>query len=251
METVYFQIQKYYDDLSSTEQLSIDFILHYDDIENLKLKIVQESLHVSAPTIIRAVKKLNYRSFTDFKYALINFRNADEQQQSIQDFEMIIQTISNDFHRTINMIDKEKTISCAQTILNSRRIFCAGMGGSMSVVNSLNRRLKNLGFWSNDYTDASPFKDVPEIAQKDDCIIVVSLHGNEQQLIDAASACKAQGVKIIVITGFPNNALSSLSDLTLFAHQTIQDRVRLRSRLMLSVVTDILFETVMLLKEKA
>ncbi len=210
---------------------------------------MQDSLHISAPTIIRGVKKLNYRSFTDFKYALINFRNLDSYNESTQDFDSIVQSITKDFNRTINMIDKDAMVEGAEIILNSRRIFCAGMGGSTSVVNSLNRKLKNLGLWSNDYTDASPFKDVPDIAQKEDCIVVVSLYGKEQQLLDAVSVCKAKGVKIISITGYPNNTVSNLSDLTLFAHQTSQDRKRLRSRLMLSVIADILFETV-IMKQK-
>ena len=240
MKSVYLQVQKYYSELSSTEQLVIDFILNCKDIEHLKLSIIQKALHVSSSTVIRAIKKMEYESFTEFKYSMIHASAHSDNQWVNKDFETIIQTITNDFHQTIEMMDREKILKCANTILESRRIFCVGMGSSM------NRSLKNIGLWSNDYTEASPFREVPDIAKREDCLIVVSLKGEEKQILDIVSMCKVKGVKIISITGFPANSLSNLSDMVLFVSQSMQNRKRLRSRLMLSVAADILFETIIL-----
>lgn len=249
MKSVYLQVQKYYSELSSTEQLVIDFVLEYKDIEHLKLNVIQSALHISSSTIIRAIKKMDYESFTEFKYALIHTRAHGENEWKNKDYEALIQTITNDFNRTIEMMDKEKIIKCADIILTSRRIFCVGMGSSMNVIDSLNRSLKNLGLWSNDYTEASPFREVPDIAKKEDCLLVVSLKGEEQQILDIVALCKAKGVNIISITAFPANSLSNLSNNVLFVNQSIQDRKRLRSRLMLSVAADILFETILIQKK--
>lgn len=70
MDSVYHQIQKNYDALSSTEQIIIDYMLNQPNVKNLKMKLIQNDLHVSAPTIVRAIKKLSYPSFTEFKYAI-------------------------------------------------------------------------------------------------------------------------------------------------------------------------------------
>ncbi|MEK2534113.1 hypothetical protein WN873_00780 [Tetragenococcus halophilus] len=70
MDSVYHQIQKNYDALSSTEQIIIDYMLNQPNVKNLKMKLIQNDLHVSAPTIVRAIKKLSYSSFTEFKYAI-------------------------------------------------------------------------------------------------------------------------------------------------------------------------------------
>ena len=72
MDSVYRQIQKNYDELSSTEQIVIDYILNQTNVKDLKMKFIQNDLHVSAPTIVRAIKKLSYPSFTEFKYAIAN-----------------------------------------------------------------------------------------------------------------------------------------------------------------------------------
>lgn len=249
MESVFNQIQNHYDELSSTEQLVIDFILKYDDVPNLKLKIIQENLHISAPTIIRAVKKLQYQSFTEFKYALINNRSLDAKTSSEQTFEGMIHLTTLDFARTIEMMDKNTLLNIATIILESRRIFCVGIGSSASVVNSLNRKLKNIGLWSNDYTEVFPIRDIPDVATKQDCLLLFSLSGNEKQIVDVVSECKVQGAKIISITGFSSNPLATLSDISLLVHQSIQKRKKLRSRLMLSVASEIIFETVLLVKE--
>lgn len=246
MNSVYTQIQRYYDDLSSTEQLVIDFMLKYDDLSNLKLKVIQDELHISASTIIRAVKKLSYKSFTEFKYALINSRLSFREPAPKQDFKTVLSTIVSDFNKTIDMMEEEKLDIIASTILQSRHIFCMGIGSSASVVNSLNRKLKNLGLWSNDYTDVFPMRDVPSIANEQDCMIVFSLSGNEKEMVDVVAECKVSGIKIISITALSSNPIASLSDITLMVHQTIQNRKKLRSRLMLMVASEIIFETVLL-----
>ncbi|MDN6244404.1 MAG: MurR/RpiR family transcriptional regulator, partial [Tetragenococcus koreensis] len=250
MDTVYHRIQNQYDDLSSTEQLVVDYILNNGDFLNLKMKVIQESLHVSAPTIVRAIKKLSYRSFTDFKYALANSEKQENELNPEESYEALIDSISSDFSRTIDMMDKEKLYAIATVILQSHRIFCVGIGSSVSVVNSLNRKLKQFGLWSNDYTEAAPFRDIADIASKGDCLLIFSLSGKEEQILESVAKNKAKGVTIISVTGFSNNPLAGLSDISLLTYQTPQKRTKLRSRLMLSVAAEIIFETILLQKNE-
>ncbi|MGM0216657.1 MurR/RpiR family transcriptional regulator [Enterococcus sp. AZ109] len=250
MDAVYSQIQKHYDELSSTEQLAIDYILDYQDLDNLKLKIIEEALHISAPTIIRAVKKLNFRTFTEFKYALIATKQKEEQALPEQSYENMLQTMASDFDRTLHMMDKEKLMTIAKTILASRRIFCIGIGSSATVVNSFNHKLKNFGLWSNDYSEVFPIRDIPDVAKNEDCIVVFSLSGSEEQLIEVITACKVTGCKIITVTSLSSNALANLSNIALMIHQSPQQRKKMRSRLMLSVASEIIFETLLLVNDQ-
>ncbi|GAA3022172.1 MurR/RpiR family transcriptional regulator [Tetragenococcus solitarius] len=250
MDTVYRHIQNHYDDLSSTEQLVIDYILNNGDFLNLKMKVIQKSLHISAPTIVRAIKKLSYRSFTDFKYALANSEKQESALNSEESYELLISTFSSDFSRTIAMMDKDKLYAIASVVLQSHRIFCMAMGSSVSVVNSLNRKLKQFGLWSNNYTEAAPFRDIADVATKDDCLLIFSLSGKEEQILASVVENKTNGVTIISVTGFSNNPLANLSDISLLTYQTPQKRTKLRSRLMLSVASEIIFETILLKNEE-
>lgn len=247
VDTVYSQLQKYYDDLSSTEQLAIDYILNYPELEHLKLKVIQNDLHISSSTIIRGIKKLGYNTFVEFKYALIAIRKKETVETQDYTYESILQTLSEDFEKTIQMMDEDIVMQIAETILKSRRIFCVGIGSSAGVVYAFNHKLKNYGLWSNDYSEVFPLRDVPDITRNNDCMVVFSLSGSETEIIDTITACKVTGCTIITITGFSNNPLANLSDIKLMINQSQQPRRKLRSRLMLSVASEVIFETIALL----
>ncbi|KAF1290855.1 MurR/RpiR family transcriptional regulator [Candidatus Enterococcus leclercqii] len=251
MESVYAHIQNNYDQLSSTEQLAIDFILKYKQLDDLKLKVIQEALHISAPTIIRAVKKLDFKSFTEFKYALLNENQRQAQLTAEADYQSILTVMREDFDKTIAMMNEATVKEIAAAILSARRIFCVGIGSSATVANAFNHKLKNLGLWSNDYTEVFPIRDIPDIARSQDSVIVFSLSGAESQIVQVISECKVKGCQIISVTGFSSNPIVSLSDISLMTHQSVQNRKKLRSRLMLTVASEVIFETILLLNKKA
>ncbi|MGX7351065.1 hypothetical protein RU97_GL000221 [Enterococcus canis] len=247
MSSVYTHIQNNYEELSSTEQLAIDYILKYPELDHLKLKIIQDALHISAPTIIRAIKKLDFKSFTEFKYALLNENNRQAELNSEADYQATLSVMKEDFDKTLAMMEEKTVKGIAATILSARRIFCVGIGSSATVANAFNHKLKNLGLWSNDYTEVFPIRDIPDIARAEDCIIVFSLSGAESQIVKVISECKVKGCHIISVTGFSSNPIVSLSDIALMCHQSVQNRKKLRSRLMLSVASEVIFETILLL----
>lgn len=247
MNTVFLNIQKYYDDLSSTEQLIIDFILKFDDLQNIKLETIKQELHISSSTVIRAVKKLSYHSFTEFKYALINERKNENASKEEETFELVLENITTDFMTTIEMMDKNKLVEIATEILRSRRIFCIGVGSSASVVNSFNHKLNNYGLWSSDYSEIFPIRDILNVAKKEDCIVVFSLSGAEPEVVEAVTECKIKGCKIISITGLSSNPLSKISDINLMTYYSNKKRKKIRSRLMLFVAHEVIFETLILI----
>lgn len=250
MDSIYTHIQNNYDKLSSTEQLALDYILKYPNLGELKLKVIQNALHISAPTIIRAIKKIDFQTFTEFKYALLNENKRQEQREIKTDYHSILTTMREDFEKTIAMMDEETVKEIANAILSARRIFCIGIGSSANVATAFNHKLKNLGLWSNEYTEVFPIRDIPEIARAEDCIIVFSLSGGESQIVKVISECKVKGCHITSVTGFSSNPIVSLSDISLMTHQSVQNRKKLRSRLMQTVASEIIFETVLLLSKE-
>lgn len=246
LAVVYENIQKYYKDLTYSEQLAIDFILDYPDLKELKLKVIEKELFISAPTVIRAIKKLQFPSFTAFKYAVINSKEETVEKSNVttlNTFSNIMDTIRNDFLMTLNMVEEASVNKIVDAIINSRRVFCVGIGSSASVANSFTQKLKNYGIWANDYSDSFPIRDIPELAKPRDCIIVFSLSGAEEPIIKLLAQSKVSGATIISVTGFGVNPVSELSDITFMTHQSVPKRNRLRSRLMLFVASEIIFET--------
>lgn len=249
MATTFLNIQKYYDDLSSTEQLAVDYILKYEDLPKIKLKTIEEELHISSSTIIRAVKKLSYHSFNDFKYALMNDRIKKETKKDEESYENLLESITIDFSQTMKMMNESKVTEIATVLLDSRRIFSVGVGSSASVVNSFNHKLTNYGLWSSNYSEIFTMREIPNIVKKEDCVVIFSLSGAEPEVLDVVAECKSIGCQIVSITGLSSNPLSRMSDINLMTYNSNKSREKLKSRLMLYVAHEVIFETLVLVKE--
>jgi DNA-binding MurR/RpiR family transcriptional regulator len=56
---------------------------------------------------------------------------------------------------------------------------------------------------------------VSNTLEKDELVILISLSGNTQKILEVANIAKVKEVKTIAITSFGNNELSKISDYTL------------------------------------
>lgn len=241
MKNIYEIINSEYKNLSISEQQVIDFVLKYKDSENLKLKYIMENLHVSTSTIIRACKKLGFSSFNMMKFSLIAAKD-EEMNMTKEDFKVIKETITNDFTKTFNLLSEELVNQFVNLILNSKRIFCVGLGNSSMVVNEFNRQLKLLGLWSNNFNERYEIERIADIALEDDLIIVISLSGEDSKINELVLNLKSKRIKIASITNLGNNSLSKLSDVPIFVYNSKFNRSKIRSRLMLHVATTLIFE---------
>lgn len=239
-------LKNYYEYLTSTEQLAIDFILSFDDLETLTLKIIEEEMNISAPTVVRAVKKLNFSSYMEFKYEIMNLRRTENFTRNINNFSNITETFQSDFEMTMSLLDEETIKKISSNIINSRRVYVIGIGSSANVAESFNHKLKNIGLWSNDYIEEFPIRDIPNVAEVKDCLIVFSLSGEETLIVDTIQKCQSLGCQIISITGFSNNKVAQKSHINIMTKQTEPNRDRLKSRLMLQLVSEIVFEMVLI-----
>ncbi|MDR0921876.1 MAG: MurR/RpiR family transcriptional regulator [Lactobacillales bacterium] len=245
MNGIYQQISKNYEILSNTEQEVVDYLIRCEDLECLKLKQVQEALFVSSSTVMRACKKLNYQSFTELRYDLIHQRKEVKKKEKKGNLQEKKEQLANDILQTITLLTEDKVISFAQSLLEARRVFCIGQGTSANVMMEFNRKLKLIDKWTNEYYEKYSIERVGELATKKDVILIFSLSGECSEYNEMLLSVKTKGAKVLSITGISNNPLSQISDEHLFVYHSNQMRERLRSRLMLHVAADIVFEEMM------
>lgn len=238
----YKQIADKYDSLTANEQLVIDFIINFKDPSNLKIKDISEKLFLSSATIVRAAKKLGFGSFSQLKFYAAQFIDDNEEKVETENYEKITDRVQSDFRKTMDMLSEKKVRNFVSYINSARRIFCVGSGSSVSVVNDLNRKLKLLNYWSNDYEELYSIRDIADISSDQDVIIIFSLGGGNSIVNQYLLAAKSKGTKIISITGTNASSVMKLSDANLLVYESPVPRKRMRSRLMLNVAADIVFE---------
>ena len=133
--TVLFNIQKKYSELSKSEKVAADYILNYKkNYENLSISKMSEKANISQPTIIRFARALGYKGFKELKYTLLQNNTTPKKLNPMDGFELtgnekvedipakitataisLLETSlksisSNDFSHLINILKKAKNI---------------------------------------------------------------------------------------------------------------------------------------------
>lgn len=246
MSDIYKDINSNYEKLSGAEQEVVDFILEFDDIERLKLKDIKDKLYVSNATVIRACKKLNYGTFNELKYAFALSRKAKRKSSPNQvDFNSILEEIKKDTLTTLELVDEQKMDQICHCLIEARRIFCVGIGASSQVASEFNQKLKLIDFWTNDYSDKVSIEQIPQISTAQDVIIAFSLSGQVEEVSEVMIKAKSNGTTIIAVTNMSSNKLKLISNYSLLTYTGPANREKLRSRLMLYVMSTLIYETLM------
>lgn len=245
VESFYQRIATNYEKLSSNEQMVIDLIIRSEDISKIKIKNISKELFISSSTIVRAARKLGYATFSELKYSALQDQDIRSQGETHEPLEDVLQRINYDFSKTVQMLSRESISKFVSYLNNARRIFCVGSGSSVNVSSDFTKRLKLLDYWINDYDEIFAIRDIADIAGKDDVIVVFSLAGGNDLVNNYLVRARANGTKIISITGMLASSVIELSDANVLVYASPTPRARMRSRLMLYVASDVIFEYVL------
>ena len=124
------------------------------------------------------------------------------------------------------------------TIAKGARIYVAGNGGSAAIsdhlvcdwvkgvhashlpplrVHSLASDTPLLTALANDFSFDECFsRQIEMLTQPGDAVILISSSGNSPNIIRAAETARAQGLKVVGLSGFSGGKLRDLSDITLY-----------------------------------
>lgn len=130
------------------------------------------------------------------------------------------------------ILDAAHALDDARHLMNSKRVFVGGNGGSSAIsdhlscdfekgagrpVVNLSARPALLSAIANDYGYEHTFSWQLMAAKVDawDTVILISSSGNSPNIVEAAKFAKSQGAKILGLTGFDGGQLKKLSDVSL------------------------------------
>ena len=247
----FVNLKAHYEELSVYEQEVIDYLMKQDNIEAQTLKSIGSALHLSASTIVRAGKKLGYATFNELKYDLRRSKESNQESHHLEasHFDLMKAQLTDEFQRTMALLDQADFESVADRVLAARRVFCVGIGSSYMPMSDFNRKLKLIDVWANDFFEQYSIERIPDIATKEDVIVVFSLGGANKTVNETLLKARQQGTHIVAITSLTHHPLAKLSDQLIQIYDASKARKKIRSRLMLNLAGTLLFET--LLKRQA
>ena len=210
----FVNLKAHYEELSVYEQEVIDYLMKQDNIEAQTLKSIGAAHHLEA-----------------------------------SHFDLMKAQLTDEFQRTMALLDQADFESVADRVLAARRVFCVGIGSSYMPMSDFNRKLKLIDVWANDFFEQYSIERIPDIATKEDVIVVFSLGGANKTVNETLLKARQQGTHIVAITSLTHHPLAKLSDQLIQIYDAPKARKKIRSRLMLNLAGTLLFET--LLKRQA
>lgn len=200
---------KYEYKLNDTDDQIITFMLeHKQQVIGISIQMLAEQLFTVPNTITRLSKKLGYDGFSQLKNSL-----KEEVQVEVepQDF-----SVAYHMKRTLELVDEERLNKVAEQLHKSRRIYIFGVGDTLPFCEILTTHLKIGGKAAEYFLHRHDGIYAINHAKSQDVLILLSMSGETEQVLEMAKLAKEKGVLVISLTHFSRNTLHQQADISLF-----------------------------------
>lgn len=202
-------VNAHYNDLSSNDIYIWNYIQeHQKECANLSINELADRCHVSKTTILRFAQKLSLKGYSELKVYL-NWEQRPTQTTSI-DPELVDKVCDTCKYAIDEIRERDFTDICA-LLYRSKRIFVYGTGALQnSVANELQRMFLYCGELVYVLSGEKETEMVLPFLEPSDVVILISLRGEGDLIIDFASRLRSKNVSTISITRLKNNDLAQV-----------------------------------------
>ena len=202
---------------TKTEQVLIAKLKEIPKEELIYMSIteVAEQTGVAEATILRFCRKLGLKGYQDFKLMLsqdISFQPTGESYAKQIADEMV-----DAIMQTLSVVQPQVFSEAAAKIIDARKTSLFAVGNSGLAAMEMQYRLIKAGLVVENLLDSHMQAIATANLQMRDVLVLISMSGSTKDILNLASAAKASGVFLIVITNFIKSPLAKLADLNLYS----------------------------------
>ncbi len=213
------RISIHYTSLTSTEKrIYIQIMNDPHIIINHSIIDAGNLCHTSKSAMLRFAKKLGYRGYSEFKYAIEESIKKDlEDMPCINDNETILHQISSSFALTIQAIGHLNYDNQLQTLASDidqyPYIKSIGIGNSAFCANQLVYSLYSHNKFIEGVVDSVQFSYLSNCLNKDYLLIIFSVSASSATYKELMKTSKTKGSKIVLITMNNDSSINQFADI--------------------------------------
>lgn len=224
-----YRLEVYYkQNATESEKEVLRYLIHHTrEAVEMDIHTIAQKCFCSPATIIRLCKKNGFLGFKELKQALQNDINFSKQLKqanltvhSDDKIQNIVARVLNTniiaIQNTYNLLDFDELGRVAALLLSGRYIYLYGIGASFLVAKDFQQKFERVGKRTFLYEDIHLQLVSSTNLEPGDIAVIVSYSGLTKEIIEIARNVKLCGGKIIAITKYGTNKLSSMSDYNLF-----------------------------------
>ncbi len=219
------KIQNKFEELPKNQRKIADYILeNFDKISFLNVQDISLATGASVASVVRFSQRIGFTGFSQLRDEIANsLQHHLNNKQTFPLFDIknveedILTSVANldikNINDTLTIIEREVFDRSIDMILNSNRVYTAGLGISYLLAEILAYQLTQVGI------DASVFKHTYTLfheqilyMNKHDLLITFSFPPYSKETIDAAKFAHERGIKIISVTNKPTAPIAFFSN---------------------------------------
>lgn len=208
--SVLSSIRAHYISLSQSEKIIADYVIeNSDDMVNMSMMDIANVVGLSDATVLRFVRSIGFRGFSDFKIALAAdmirpteaiFEELDEKDDSRTVTTKVFQAGMQLLQDTLEHLDMDAMDRALALIQSAKRIFLYSSGTSGGIADWFLTRLIRLNYNVVMNNDSHLQIIQSSLMEAGDLVIMISRSGTADNLIRAERQAIKNGAKVISIT---------------------------------------------------
>lgn len=206
-------LAKLFNKLTNSEQKVFTYIYaNQQKVIKMKINDLAKETFTSKTVIINLSQKLGFEGFSDLKYYLKSSNSADADIKVLEDLQY---GLKQNIEKTFVVIEVDLYKKISREVIEAKTVYVFARGTSKAAGYYLNHLLLTLGVKCIFVKDYNLLTLVGNTLESDELVILISLSGNTEKILEVANIAKVKGSRTIAITSFGNNELSKISDYTL------------------------------------
>ncbi|MDQ0256390.1 DNA-binding MurR/RpiR family transcriptional regulator [Evansella vedderi] len=188
-------------------------------LKNFKEVIYQSLTEISLAcdigesTVLRFCRKLGFKGYQDFKFALAqelaSFNNSESDETFV---DRVKNSMVETIHNTYEIVDHEELQKVIDLIIETDNVIVYAISSSGIAGLDMQNRLMRIGKHIEVITDSHMQVTRSCSVSSNTLIIAISLTGSTKDIVDAVSVAKKNNAKVVAITNYVKSPLTKFSD---------------------------------------
>lgn len=201
-----------YENFSDNEKYVCHYLTgHYEQCSKKSVDEFAACCNVSKTLLVRFAKKLGLSGYSELKA-----RIKIELQEKEAGVEGLLQTITDSYHKMMDELIKKDLLELFTKLYSAERVFVIGSGSSQARAASEMKRIflpvkEMIHLHGNDL-----FYALQKISTSKDLVIIISLSGESETVVELARVLRTNNVPAVSITRQRSNTLASLCEESLY-----------------------------------
>lgn len=180
--------------LTKTELEVVHFINNNEDrLPQLSIVDIAYETFSSPATVSRAIRKCKINGFNELRYRLA----AGEGNKQLANVNEILNKSLVEAHRTIEQISMADVLRCIELIRGAGRVYVFARGLTHYIASEFCFKLQLMNVDAMSTDDPKIMVRISQTISPKNLVVIFSLNGRTQELIDSAAAAFACGCPVI------------------------------------------------------